>query len=447
MKKTELEQVLMDCERTQRLCEQAAKCRPCVEPMGFFNSQFRRVEPRPGEGRPSQEVIAKQYKSVEQHYALAGFAGFVPEATGKSPLEILEHLNRRFAERPTLTQARLIVDAMNRVTLAGELEAKSSKVVGESVQLLAGNGGGRKGKGKSNPVDNIFAQLFEDADRKGSSFFMNEPAGIVYEKVSNLDNLSAFNDRISSLTIGAGVGEVGGEVVLFEDRRFFGRYAVFAAPPGMIGVAPARALDVPYVGNVINDRASSVLLIRRFANELPATPIGNFVSREAIANFVRQRPGIALRGDPILTWDMWPEGPEQGSDAHPNAPDQAFIYIRIPVSVDVPNWFDYDAEIRYWVFLFVDAGGILRGHVEGYGAWVEGGVITGSVLSKLMDGIDPTVVTVQGFVDGAMNLANAFGPFESVHFLPGRHDPQGHTDEDVSIVLTRLMETPDGPIW
>jgi hypothetical protein len=144
---------------------------------------------------------------------------------------------------------------------------------------------------------------------------------------------------------------------------------------------------------------------------------------------------------------MWPEGPEQGADAHPNAPDKAFLYIRIPISVDVPNWFDYDAEVRYWVYLYVDGTGILRAHLEGYGAWVEGGIITGTVLARLMERIDPTRDTVRAFVDGAMNTANLLGPFESVYFLPGRHDAIGHTDDDVSIVLVRRMLGPDEPIW
>jgi hypothetical protein len=54
-------------------------------------------------------------------------------------------------------------------------------------------------------------------------------------------------------------------------------------------------------------------------------------------------PGQSFRGDPIFTWDVFPDR----SDGHPSAGGQMFIYVRIPVTVEIPNWFDYDPEIRF----------------------------------------------------------------------------------------------------
>ena len=70
-----------------------------------------------------------------------------------------------------------------------------------------------------------------------------------------------------------------------------------------------------------------------------------------------------------------------------------------------------------------------------YGAWVEGGIITDSVLSGLMDGIGNNVGQVQGLVDSATAIANVFGPFSSSYLLPGRDDDKGNTDDDVTMEI------------
>jgi hypothetical protein len=61
---------------------------------------------------------------------------------------------------------------------------------------------------------------------------------------------------------------------------------------------------------------------------------------------------------------MWPTG----GDSHPNDPDKRFVQIKIPVVIDVPDWFDYDAEIWLWFYLYIGAtplgGGNLRGRVD-----------------------------------------------------------------------------------
>ncbi len=144
-----------------------------------------------------------------------------------------------------------------------------------------------------------------------------------------------------------------------------------------------------------------------------------------------------------MTWDLWPVG----HDHHPNSPNKAYVYVKIPIVAEVPHWFDYDAEIRYWVYFYVDTAGKLQGYVDYYGAWVEGGLITDSVLSRVMREIPSTLGDVTSRIAGALDLANLAGPFEMVYFLPGRFAQQGNTDDDVTLVLVQRVTSPDGPIF
>ena len=102
----------------------------------------------------------------------------------------------------------------------------------------------------------------------------------------------------------------------------------------------------------------------------------------------------------------------------------------------VQVWFDYDAEIRFWIYVYLD-GGVLQGYTAAYGAWVEGGIITSCVLDRLMQRLGRYVGRVDRMVGTALSLANSFGPLRRQYFLPGRGSMSGSTEDDVSLVLVR----------
>jgi hypothetical protein len=192
---------------------------------------------------------------------------------------------------------------------------------------------------------------------------------------------------------------------------------------------------IPYVGGFINDRTSSILVIRRFDNELPPVALGDYGEiRDVIEDLVNSVSGVSMRGDPIITWDMWPEGPTSGADPHPDD-RRRFIYIKVPIRVDVPHWFDYDADIRYWIYPWVDSGGTLRAHVAYHGAWVESGIKRDAILDRIMDALPGTVGTINAELNNILNMVNILGPFERQYFLPGTASATGRTNDDVSIVL------------
>jgi hypothetical protein len=228
-------------------------------------------------------------------------------------------------------------------------------------------------------------------------------------------------------------------VVLFEDDRYSGRYARFDGTPG-------SPVSVPYVGGFINDLASSALIVRRFPNEL-VVGAAEHISQDTIRDLIKSRTDVRPRGNAVLTWDLWPTGPEKGPDSHPIAPLQAFVYIKIPITALVPGWLDYDAEIRYWLYPYVDSSGVLQVELSAYGAWVEGGIITDKVLSSLMGGIPSTFSDVDAQLSSIQSTANMFGPFRFVYLLPGYFNARGTTDEDVTLVLVQGTNPPDGVIF
>ena len=123
-----------------------------------------------------------------------------------------------------------------------------------------------------------------------------------------------------------------------------------------------------------------------------------------------------------------------------------FIYVRILVTVEIPHWFDYDAEIRFWISPFIDFAGELQAPIQFFGAWVEGGAISSQVLDGLMQQIPNSLGAVQGLIDGAANATDALGTFSSVYLLPGRNKYSGNTDDDVTIVLIKGPAPTPGPI-
>ncbi len=433
MKKPELERSFMDVEALKSLTDKAEILRQKRAKTGQKSYQpVTRIKaeiPLKHLSRPNEkEIELNDLDHVGRKNMLANIGRFLPEFEQEDAVKILSRLTDKCRSNPTLANQLLIEDAINRLLTSGELEKKEEDVINEAISLLSSSA--RK---SSNPVDSIWTRVYQHSDRRGRSLYINHSPGAIYRRIrkSVLDDAN-LNDRISSLYVDASADEVAGDVILFQNDRFFGRYARFTTTPG----SPTTRNCINYVGDFINDRTSSILVVRRYANELPPTPLGSLVSRDDIEGFVNAVSGISMRGDPVFTWDMWP----QGGDDHPNDPDRRFIEIKIPVTVDVPHWFDYDAEIRYWLYLYINGSGLLRGYVAYYGAWVEGGILSGEILDQIMDQLPDTIGTVESFLSDALDMANILGPFERQYFLPGEAGSTGNTNDDVSIVLVRSSE-------
>ncbi|MHA1948505.1 MAG: hypothetical protein ACW987_01445 [Candidatus Thorarchaeota archaeon] len=88
-------------------------------------------------------------------------------------------------------------------------------------------------------------------------------------------------------------------------------------------------------------------------------------------------------GDPIMTWEMWPQN-ISFLDAN-----QRYLKISQKIRIDVNNWWDYDASITYHLRLFLDGSGRLRGRCVRWAYWVESGMKSGQIAERL----EPLVIT------------------------------------------------------
>ncbi|MBI4268094.1 MAG: hypothetical protein HY662_04840 [Chloroflexi bacterium] len=429
MKKIDIEKALSEPEGLKKLSDRASIIKQKHgDTAGQPLAKLRPVQLRPTQVCPTPaEVKANDQDHVERRYLLANIGRLVPELANEPPKSALEKLVQRYKEKPSTASGFLVEDAINRLTTAAKPDAQTEKLVDEAIRALGAATGGQKRRTSgraSKETDSIWSRLYRHSDYEGRSLFVNHDPGWVYRRIrkSTLQDVN-LNDRISSLYVDASSTEVGGKVILFQDDCYTGRYAIFPTTAG----APDERAYTPYVGNFINDKTSSILVVRQYENEVPVT-LGSFGLRDTIEDFVNGVDDrISLRGDPVITWDMWPNF----------SPDRRYIYLRIPVEVAIDWWPDYDAEVRYWIYLYVDSGGDLRGYVDWYGAWAEGGLKSGDVVDGLMDALPDTIDDVNSQLSDALDAAALFAPFERQYFLPGTAGSTGRTDDDLTLVLVR----------
>ncbi|MFL6465407.1 MAG: hypothetical protein ACJ73N_13470 [Bryobacteraceae bacterium] len=110
----------------------------------------------------------------------------------------------------------------------------------------------------------------------------------------------------------------------------------------------------------------------------------------------------------------------------------------MPINVHTPwPWPDHYAQVRYFVYLYVDSNGKLQGYVAYWGYYVEGGAISGDVAAGLRGAIPGTIPKVNALISQALSLANAGSPYQYVYYLPGRFNLTGNVFDDVTIVAVK----------
>lgn len=431
MRKTELEALFLDCDRLKSICDEMNRHNSHTRKSTSSRPKARlqQVLPDPQAGAPNPKDIRNNLRPLRQPFNYADLF-----RSGDSAENQLQHAIEAYREHPSLKTSTLVEMAINRVGISGSSEKNLLELVSGAQQLLSKKL--EKDEGKGFEGDNVTGTIFQHTDFHGASMFMNLSVGGLLTGFIDLSMFN-FNDKVSSAKLTASPDEVGGRLFLFQNARFLGRYAGLDANSG-------DAPELTSLGSFMNDRTSSVLIYRKSANEVSAA-LGSLVSPSQVTAVISSQDKLSPRGDPIFTWDLFPDG----SDGHPNETGKMYIYIRIPVRVDVDNWFDYDAEIRYWIFPFVDQNGRLHASLEYYGAWVEGGIISDEVLDGLMapDGIPSSLGQVNNLIGPPTDAVNAIsGPFSSVYLLPGRNEGTGNTDDDVTVVLVQGMPGAPGPI-
>ena len=103
---------------------------------------------------------------------------------------------------------------------------------------------------------------------------------------------------------------------------------------------------------------------------------------------------------------------------------------------------DAYAQVRYWIYLFVDSTGQLQGHTAYWGYYVSTTCfltqcITNDIASALAQKIPGTTGQVDRLVAQAVALANVGAPYRFTYFLPGKNQFAGSTWDDVTVVAVK----------
>ena len=435
MDKAEMERQLIDPEALSRLAARARSIEEALdtdEPVTQESRAIRRVVSSPAINKATDEEIrSNDLSHTQRRSLLANIGTLLPELADATPLNALATLIDRFKSYPSEATEFLVTDGINRLTHVGKLQGESEGIVSKAIETLIAVK--LPNQDSAEEKDGIWSFLFQHSDMNGPSVFAYLGPSSIYRAVRKtfLQTVD-LNDAISSLTLDASAGEVRGDVILFQNDRFFGRFTGVRTDADN----PTLSVGVSYVGGHINDRTSSILLARRYAGE-KVKALGDSISEALISNIIEDVKKVKkLKGSPIFTWDMWPTG----GDRHPNDPDKRFVQINIPVEIEVNNWWNYDAEIWLWIYLYI-SGGDLRGYVAYYGAEVESGLISGSVLDGIMEELPDKLGEIDSLIDAQLSPINLDGPYSKVYLLPGDQTLfsgkalEGNTEDNVSVVL------------
>jgi hypothetical protein len=306
----------------------------------------------------------------------------------------------------------------------------------------------------------LAVDLYVDRGMLGNSLTVYLDSETGYGRAPRLRG--EFNDAISSLSIRSPMS-IRGDVILFENAQFCGRFERFSGGPRIV-------TNVHSLATSINDKASSVLLVRRYDpnRELTFT-LGRLGLREkieaAMANALAELNAqiyeashdagpnmVSTRGEPIVTWDMFPTGSTWGGEtcrrkyselnrgsALPLPADFAdYVCVRVPLHLNIPCWFDYDAEIRYWMCLRVDKEGKLRVWWPSIDCWVEDGIYQDRICRSIGSHLPNVIAPVQKMLQETFaEIQPMLGSLEKAYLLPGAGLPSGHTEDDVTLVLVK----------
>lgn len=145
------------------------------------------------------------------------------------------------------------------------------------------------------------------------------------------------------------------------------------------------------------------------------------------------------RGEPVMTWEMWPNNISYLNSS------KRYLKIYQPIRIGIAAWPDYDASITYHIYLYLDANGKLCGSCARWGYWVESGIKSGQIASRLEPSVRDGADTLSTVLNEQLVDYEAL-KFSDLYYLPGRQldypSPSiltGSTYDDVTIVLEMIF--------
>lgn len=212
---------------------------------------------------------------------------------------------------------------------------------------------------------------------------------------------STFGDEISSFRANAFSGK-NGNVFAFMDNHFTGDYMSLNMNEGVTSWWS-------YVGSAHNDDISSAILVNREKSEF-STGLKDQIAGDFATQMDAKLKGtqVSRKGAPRIYTNFWP-----GYD-----PNKNFVSIEQDLNVALDWWPDYDAQVRYDIYLYLNAAGKVQGYVAWTYVWVEGGIFSGDIF----DSLQPKLVA--GAADLTTKLQQKLAIFQNFTFntlylLPG----------------------------
>lgn len=267
----------------------------------------------------------------------------------------------------------------------------------------------------------VHAEFYKDSNFGGSV------------DIINLDNIhryhwvkfgSNFKNEISSFK-GHAFGGFNGNVYGMTKNNFLGKYA-------SVNIKENWTSWWSYVGGALNDDIESALLINRNKNEL-ILEIKDYIVPDFISGMDDKLRGtqVSRRGDPRIFTTFWP-----GYDSSKN-----FVSIEQDLHVEIDWWPDYDAQVRYDIYLYLDSAGHVNGYVAWVYVWVEGGIFSGRIFSELQPKLVAGASTITEKIQNKLSIFS-FARFNGLYLLPGPKPSGsfgdiGDTKSNSTLVLIR----------
>ena len=281
------------------------------------------------------------------------------------------------------------------------------------------------------------AELYDDPNQTGRLDLLGDAVGQRYELRRATDLLSEGLGFAVSSTAVFCPAQGGVSLICFSSPiSFFDFGGPFVQLTAFSG---GTTLETNMASVGFDDATSSAMLVnvargpekRLSFRSLFLADWNNIIDAQLDGTRASRKDG----SDPILTWEMFPQG-ISGLD-----PMLRYLRITQVLNIDVPAWPDYDASLTYWILVSLDSGGAVEAFVARTGFWVESGVKHDKIAAELA----PSVEAGAGQLN--IELAKKLAPFRSsmltdLYFLPGDQTGgspagvfSGTTVDDVTIVL------------
>lgn len=248
----------------------------------------------------------------------------------------------------------------------------------------------------------VFAEFFKHSNFNGysESFTLNNNWRYWWIKFG-----SKLRNEITSFRANAYAG-YNGNVYGFTSNDFLGDFA-------SLNMSEGWTCWWSNVGSKLNDDIESALLINRSKSEL-VLELKDQISGPFKTKLDAKLAGTQAKrkGEPRVYSVFWPSFD----------PSRKFVRIEQDLTVELDWWPDYDARIRYDVYLYLSSGGKVKGYVAWAHTWVEGGIFSGDIKDelhpKVVDGASELTKELQSRLD-----LLSFFTFSRLYLLPGSQPP------------------------